>query len=120
MSTQEYAVVDPSTGDLVKEYPTATDEQIEQAVASAAKAHREWSRGSTVADRAALIRRVGELHTERKEALAKIIQREMGKPSTSRRARSTSALRSTSTTPTTSRSSSPTSPSPWSRARGRL
>jgi succinate-semialdehyde dehydrogenase/glutarate-semialdehyde dehydrogenase len=75
-----YAVVDPSTGDLVKEYPTATDEQIDQALAAATKAHREWSRGSTVAERAALIRRVGELHTERKTELAKIIQREMGKP----------------------------------------
>jgi len=80
MSTSLYAVVDPSTGDLVKEYPTATDEQIEQAVAAAAKAHREWSRGSTVAERAALIRKVAELHTQRREALAKIIQREMGKP----------------------------------------
>jgi len=80
MSTSIYAVVDPSTGDLVKEYPTATDEQIEQALAAAAKAHKEWSRGSTVAERAALIRRVGELHTERKDKLAKIIQREMGKP----------------------------------------
>ena len=80
MSTSMYAVVDPSTGDLVKEYPTATDEQIEQAVAAAAKAHREWSRGSTVAERAALIRKVSELHTQRREELAKIIQREMGKP----------------------------------------
>ena len=80
MSTAMYAVVDPSTGDLVKEYPTATDEQIEQAVAAAAKAHREWSRSSTIADRAALIRKVGELHTQRKAELAKIIQREMGKP----------------------------------------
>ena len=80
MSTITYAVVDPSTGELVKEYPTATDEQIEAAVAAAAKAHREWSRNSTVADRAALIRRVAELHNERKDELAKIIQREMGKP----------------------------------------
>ena len=80
MSTSMYAVVDPSTGDLVKEYPTATDEQIEQAVAAAAKAHREWSRGSTVAERATLIRKVSELHTQRREELAKIIQREMGKP----------------------------------------
>ena len=80
MSTSLYAVVDPSTGELVQEYPTATDEQIEQAVAAAAKAHREWSRPSTVADRAALIRKVAQLHTERKEELAKIIQREMGKP----------------------------------------
>ena len=75
-----YAVVDPSTGELVKEYPTATDEQIEAALAAAAKAHREWSKTSTVAERAALIRRVAELHEERKEELAKIIQREMGKP----------------------------------------
>ena len=80
MSTSLYAVVDPSTGELVKEYPTATDEQIEQAIAAAAKAHREWSRTSSVADRAALIRRVAELHEERKDDLAKIIQREMGKP----------------------------------------
>jgi succinate-semialdehyde dehydrogenase / glutarate-semialdehyde dehydrogenase len=80
MSASLYAVVDPSTGDTVKEYPTATDQQIEAAIAAADKAHREWSRGSTVADRAALIRRVGELHNERKEELAKIINREMGKP----------------------------------------
>ena len=35
---------------------------------------------TTVAERAALIRKVAELHTERREELAKIIQREMGKP----------------------------------------
>ncbi|MGB2923486.1 MAG: NAD-dependent succinate-semialdehyde dehydrogenase [Mycobacterium sp.] len=80
MSTSAYAVVDPSTGELIREYPTATDEQVEQAVAAAAKAHREWSRGSTVAERAALLRKVAELHTQRKSELAKIIQREMGKP----------------------------------------
>ncbi len=80
MSTSMYAVTDPSTGEVVKEYPTATDQDIEAAIAAAAKAHREWSRNSTVADRAALIRRVGELHDERKKDLAKIINREMGKP----------------------------------------
>ncbi len=74
-----YAVVDPKTGDVVREYPTATDEQIEQALASAAKAYREWSKTSTVAQRAALVRRVAELHTERREKLAEIIHREMGK-----------------------------------------
>jgi succinate-semialdehyde dehydrogenase/glutarate-semialdehyde dehydrogenase len=75
-----YAVVDPSTGEVVKEYPTATDEQIEQALAAAARAYREWSRPSTLEERAALIRRVAQLHTERKDELAAIIQREMGKP----------------------------------------
>ena len=37
MSTSMYAVVDPSTGEVVKEYPTATDQQIEAAVAAAAR-----------------------------------------------------------------------------------
>jgi succinate-semialdehyde dehydrogenase / glutarate-semialdehyde dehydrogenase len=75
-----YAVVDPATGDVVQEYPTATDEQMGQALAAAAKAHREWGRTSTLAERAALIKQVAMLHTERRDELAKIIQREMGKP----------------------------------------
>ncbi|MBI3214396.1 MAG: NAD-dependent succinate-semialdehyde dehydrogenase [Mycobacterium sp.] len=74
-----YAVVDPATGEVVKEYPTATDAQIEQALAAASAAYAGWSKTSTLADRVALIRRVAELHNERKEQLAKIIQREMGK-----------------------------------------
>ena len=75
-----YAVVDPATGDVVQEYPTATDEQMEQALSAAVKAHREWGRTSTLAERAALMKQVARLHTERREELAKIIQREMGKP----------------------------------------
>jgi succinate-semialdehyde dehydrogenase / glutarate-semialdehyde dehydrogenase len=75
-----YAVVDPATGDVVKEYPTASDDQIEAALTSAAKAYGEWSKSTTVAQRAELIRKVAALHNERKEELAKIIQREMGKP----------------------------------------
>lgn len=75
-----YAVVDPATGDVVREYPTATDEQIEAALASAAKAFKDWSKSTTVAQRAELIRKVAQLHNERKDELAKIIQREMGKP----------------------------------------
>ncbi|GAA4399149.1 aldehyde dehydrogenase family protein [Tsukamurella soli] len=75
----EYAVTDPATGEVVATYPTATDAEIEAAVAAAAKTSRTWPRASTVADRAALIRRVGELHTERREQLADAIVREMGK-----------------------------------------
>jgi succinate-semialdehyde dehydrogenase/glutarate-semialdehyde dehydrogenase len=75
-----YAVVDPKSGEVVREYPTATDEQIELALASAAKAYREWSKTSPLADRVALIRKVAALHTERREKLAEIIHREMGKP----------------------------------------
>jgi succinate-semialdehyde dehydrogenase/glutarate-semialdehyde dehydrogenase len=76
----QYAVTNPATGEVVATYPTATDEQIAQAIADAAAAHAGWSRTSTVAERAALIRRVAELHTERRTELAEIIVREMGKP----------------------------------------
>lgn len=75
-----YAVTNPATGEVVKEYPTATDADIEAALASAHEAYRGWSKSSTVAERAALVRRVGELHAERRQELAEIAQREMGKP----------------------------------------
>ena len=74
-----YAVVDPATGKVVQEYPTATEGQIKEAVDAADKAYREWSKSSTVAERAALVKRVAELHTERRDKLAEIIKREMGK-----------------------------------------
>jgi len=75
-----YAVVNPATGKVEREYPTATDADIEQALAAADKAYREWSKTSTVAQRAALVKKVAQLHTERREKLAEIINREMGKP----------------------------------------
>lgn len=75
-----YAVVNPATGDVVREYPTATDAQMEEALASASAAYRTWSKDWTPARRADLVRRVAALHTERRQELAEIINREMGKP----------------------------------------
>lgn len=75
-----YAVVNPATGEVVREYPTATDAQMREALAAASSAFREWSKTSTPAQRAELIAKVGALHTERRQALAEIINREMGKP----------------------------------------
>lgn len=74
-----YAVTDPKTGQTVREYPTATDAEVQEAVAAADAAFKNWSANSTVAERAALVKRVAELHTERREKLAEIINREMGK-----------------------------------------
>jgi succinate-semialdehyde dehydrogenase / glutarate-semialdehyde dehydrogenase len=75
-----YAVVDPATGETLKEYPTIKDDELRDAIARADQAHREWSSAATVADRASLVRRVGELHSERRKELAEIIVAEMGKP----------------------------------------
>jgi succinate-semialdehyde dehydrogenase/glutarate-semialdehyde dehydrogenase len=75
----DYAVVNPATGETLATYPTLTDAELEAAIASADDAYREW-RAMPVAERAAGIRRVAELHRERRDELAAIIVREMGKP----------------------------------------
>ncbi|HEY5820847.1 MAG TPA: aldehyde dehydrogenase family protein [Propionibacteriaceae bacterium] len=76
----DYAVTDPATGETVLEYATATDTEIEAALAAVATAAGTWARQTNVTERAALIRRVADLHTERRGELAEIIVREMGKP----------------------------------------
>jgi succinate-semialdehyde dehydrogenase/glutarate-semialdehyde dehydrogenase len=76
----QYAVVDPATGQTLKTYPTISDEDLKAAIGRAYEAHRSWNASTTVEDRAALIHRVAELYTERREELAEIIVREMGKP----------------------------------------
>ncbi|MFJ9893516.1 NAD-dependent succinate-semialdehyde dehydrogenase [Streptomyces sp. NPDC091280] len=74
-----YAVTNPNTGELVQSYPTATDVEVEAALALAMSAGKGWAR-TTLAERAVLVKRVAELHDKRKDELAAIIVREMGKP----------------------------------------
>ncbi|HSS33768.1 MAG TPA: NAD-dependent succinate-semialdehyde dehydrogenase [Solirubrobacterales bacterium] len=78
MST--YAVVNPATGETIKEYPEISDDALRAATDRADAAAKTWSASSTVAERAALVRKVGELHSERRQQLAEIVVREMGKP----------------------------------------
>lgn len=75
----DYAVTNPATGETVATYETATDAQIEDAVARAHAAASAWG-ATSPADRAAVIRRIAELHRERKDDLGAVIVKEMGKP----------------------------------------
>jgi succinate-semialdehyde dehydrogenase/glutarate-semialdehyde dehydrogenase len=75
-----YAVTNPATGETVKTYDTLTDAELDAAIAAANEVHRTWSKETTLEERAALIRRVSELHNERRQELAELIVREMGKP----------------------------------------
>jgi succinate-semialdehyde dehydrogenase / glutarate-semialdehyde dehydrogenase len=77
MST--YAVTNPATGETVARYDTLTDAQVEDALARAQAAYEGWRKRS-VAERAAIIARVADLHRERRAELADLIVREMGKP----------------------------------------
>ncbi|KHO25375.1 NAD-dependent succinate-semialdehyde dehydrogenase [Mycolicibacterium setense] len=76
----EYAVTDPATAEVIATYPTSTDAEIQAAIEAAAKTGRSWARTTTVAERAALIGKVAALHEQRREQLADVIVREMGKP----------------------------------------
>jgi succinate-semialdehyde dehydrogenase / glutarate-semialdehyde dehydrogenase len=76
----KYSVVNPATGETVKEYPQISDEDLSAAIAAAQDTHRNWALKTVVPERASLVRRVAELHSERRETLAEIAVREMGKP----------------------------------------
>jgi len=75
-----FAVTDPATGTIHAEYPAATGAEVEAGLSAAQKTYQEWSRTTTVAERAALAKRLADLFVERKDKLAAIINREMGKP----------------------------------------
>jgi succinate-semialdehyde dehydrogenase/glutarate-semialdehyde dehydrogenase len=74
-----YAVVNPATGEKLEEYPEISDDELDAAIARAWEA-REALTGLSVAERAERIKRLGELHLERRKELAAIAVKEMGKP----------------------------------------
>ncbi|MFI7484084.1 NAD-dependent succinate-semialdehyde dehydrogenase [Kocuria sp. M1R5S2] len=74
-----YRSTNPATGEIVAEYPTASDAQVQEALSAADAAYRSW-REVPIEERAAVAARVGALFAERAEELAAIITEEMGKP----------------------------------------
>lgn len=78
MASTAYQVTDPATGEVVETFPHATDADVETALAAADTAFREW-RERPMAERAAIVSRVGALFTERADALAEAARVEMGK-----------------------------------------
>jgi succinate-semialdehyde dehydrogenase/glutarate-semialdehyde dehydrogenase len=74
-----YRVVNPATGEVVETFPSATDAEVEGAIASATAAYQSW-KDVPIEDRGKVIARAAELFAERAEELGKIITTEMGKP----------------------------------------
>ncbi|WP_293694719.1 aldehyde dehydrogenase family protein [uncultured Agrococcus sp.] len=74
-----YRVVNPYTGETVKEYPTATDEQIRESVARADAAYEPWA-SRPLSERVEILQKAAKAFIDRKQELAEIIQIEMGKP----------------------------------------
>src|SRR3954454_11958402 len=80
MSAVEYAVTNPVTGEKVKTFDLITDDALRDAIKRADEARGSWARETSVEERAKIIARAAQLHSERSRELAQIITREMGKP----------------------------------------
>jgi len=76
----KYAVINPATGATLAEYPQISNEELTAAIGRADAATRGWGRSTSVEERAALVTRIGDLHSERRDELAAALVSEMGKP----------------------------------------
>src|ERR671921_2410732 len=73
------ATVNPATGETLRTFPPLTDEEINAKLARAADAFLRWRRVA-IADRAAVVRRAGEILDRDKDAYGRLMTLEMGKP----------------------------------------
>jgi aldehyde dehydrogenase (NAD+) len=72
------------TRDLIGRFPLSNAADVDRAVASAARGFERWRRTPAPA-RGDVLRRVGDLLVQRKEEIADLMTREMGKPLTETR-----------------------------------
>lgn len=70
--------INPATGEVLKEYPEMTSEQLNNIVDKAHNSFKEW-RKKSFAERAEVLFNVARLMRERKEELGKLCTIEMGK-----------------------------------------
>lgn len=73
-----YATTNPYTGEVVKTFPTATAEEIDQAVTGADATFRTWSQ-TPVEERAAVLAKAAEILRANKRDYAETLTLEMGK-----------------------------------------
>jgi succinate-semialdehyde dehydrogenase/glutarate-semialdehyde dehydrogenase len=71
--------INPATGTAIADYPEFTSLELRGALRRADKAFAQWRR-TTFAERAAVVRRAGELLRERAPELGRLMALEMGKP----------------------------------------
>ena len=71
--------INPATGDTLAEHPMLSADELERRLALAADAAPRWRR-TPVAERAAVVARLGALLDEEKDRLGRLMTLEMGKP----------------------------------------
>jgi succinate-semialdehyde dehydrogenase/glutarate-semialdehyde dehydrogenase len=70
--------INPTTGEVIKTYTLATDEEARATVDASHAAFADW-RKTDIKNRADIIRRIGELLRDRTDDLAQLMTTEMGK-----------------------------------------
>src|SRR5262249_24226612 len=71
--------INPATGEVIETFEPFGDAKIDEALAQARDAYAQW-RGTSLAERSALLRRIAASLRAQKAALARIATLEMGKP----------------------------------------
>ena len=75
----DYQVNNPATGEVEATYPTATEQDIQNAIEQANSAYQDW-RQFSLTERSALLHKIADIYLERQDELARIVANEMGKP----------------------------------------
>ncbi len=69
----------PATGEAIQRYPALRPAEVEARLALSVSAWRQWA-ATPMAQRAAMLRRLGDLLEQRAESYGRLITEEMGKP----------------------------------------
>ncbi len=71
--------INPATGDIIKQYPLHTPDQVQKAIENAQTCYMKW-RSVPVERRAAQLTKVSDVLLKNKDNYARLIATEMGKP----------------------------------------
>ena len=75
-----YKTINPYTNEVEKEFPNATDEELEAVLAKAHQLYLDWRNDSeSLEDRKAILHRVADILRERRTEYATIVSHDMGK-----------------------------------------
>lgn len=74
-----YKTVNPYTNEVEHEYEQSSNQEVEQALANGYRLYQQWRAGDCLAERKAIITKLGQLLRERRTELAEVMTRDMGK-----------------------------------------
>jgi succinate-semialdehyde dehydrogenase/glutarate-semialdehyde dehydrogenase len=76
---KEQDILNPATNEVIGKLPHATKEDLDRALAAAARAFGTWKKSSPI-ERAKVLRKVGEMARERAQDIGRNITMDQGKP----------------------------------------